>query len=79
MIGTSLAVQWLRLCTSTAGGTGSIPGQGTKIPHAMQCNQKKKKKVAMINMLRTLMEKSIQHARKKWIMFKQNMETVRMN
>ena len=33
----------------------------------------------MINMLRTLMEKSIQHARKKWIMFKQNMETVRMN
>ena len=78
MIGTSLAVQWLRLCTSTAGGTGSIPGQGNKIPHAMQCNQKKKK-VAMINMLRTLMEKSIQHARKKWIMFKQNMETLRMN
>ena len=78
MIGTSLAVQWLRLCTSTAGGTGSIPGQGTKIPHAMQCNQKKEKG-AMINMLRTLMEKSIQHARKKWIMFKQNMETVRMN
>ena len=31
---TSLAVQWLRLRTSTAGGTGSIPGQGTKIPHA---------------------------------------------
>ena len=24
-IGTSLAVQWLRLHTSTAGGTGSIP------------------------------------------------------
>ena len=78
MIGTSLAVQWLRLCTSTAGGTDSIPGQGNKIPHAMQCNQKKEK-VAMINMLRTLMEKSIQHARKKWIMFKQNMETLRMN
>ena len=29
---TSLAVQWLRLPTSTAGDTGSIPGQGTKIP-----------------------------------------------
>ena len=28
--GTSLAVQWLGLCASTAGGTGSIPGQGTK-------------------------------------------------
>ena len=25
---------WLRLCTSKAGGTGSIPGLGTKIPHA---------------------------------------------
>ena len=24
--GTSLAVQWLRLCASTAGGTGPIPG-----------------------------------------------------
>ena len=32
--GTSLAVQWLRLHASNAGGTGSIPGQGTKIPHA---------------------------------------------
>ena len=31
---TSLAVQWLRLCISTAGGMGSIPGGGTKIPHA---------------------------------------------
>ena len=28
---TSLAVQWLRLCASTAGGAGSIPGRGTKI------------------------------------------------
>ena len=28
----SLAVQWLGLRTSTAGGTGSIPGWGTKIP-----------------------------------------------
>ena len=34
-IGTSLAVQWLRLCTSTAGGSGSIPGWGTRIPHAV--------------------------------------------
>ena len=28
---TSLAVQWLRLCSPNAGGTGSISGQGTKI------------------------------------------------
>ena len=32
--GTSLVVQWLRLCPSTAGGMSSIPAQGTKIPHA---------------------------------------------
>ena len=29
-LGTSLVVQWLRLCTSNAGGPGSIPGQGTR-------------------------------------------------
>ena len=45
---TSPAVQWLGLCPSTARGTGSIPGQGTKIPHATwQCSQKKKKKVKL--------------------------------
>ena len=32
---TSLVVQGLKFCTSTAGGMGSIPNQGTKIPHAM--------------------------------------------
>ena len=40
---TALAVQWLRLHASTAGGAGWIPGQGTKIPHAAWCSQKKKK------------------------------------
>ena len=39
--GTSLAVQWLRLCAPNAGGTGSIPGRGTKIPHAAWCSQNK--------------------------------------
>ena len=29
-------VQWLRLRASTAGGTGSISGWATKIPHAQQ-------------------------------------------
>ena len=45
-------VQWLRLHTPTAGAAGSIPGQGTKILHAVQekknykkfKNLKKKKK-----------------------------------
>ena len=32
--GTSLVVQWLRLHTPKAGGTGLIPGRRTKIPHA---------------------------------------------
>ena len=42
--GTSLVVQWLRLCAPNAGGTGSIPGQGTKIPHATRHSPKEKKK-----------------------------------
>ena len=39
-LGTSLVVQWLRFHVSTAGGEGSIPGQGTKILHAIQCGPK---------------------------------------
>jgi len=31
--GPSLVVQWLRLSASTAGGVGSIPGWGNKIPY----------------------------------------------
>ena len=33
--GTSLVVQWLRLCTPKAGGLDSIPGQGTRF-HMLQ-------------------------------------------
>ena len=39
-----LGLSWVRLCTSTAGGVGLIPGRGTKIPHASQCGKKKKKR-----------------------------------
>ena len=35
-----MVVQWLRLCTSTAGGVGLIPGQGTKLLHAIRHGQK---------------------------------------
>ena len=38
---TSLAVQWLRLRASNAGGTGLISGWGTKIPHAMWYGHRK--------------------------------------
>ena len=34
----------LGVCGLTASGAGSIPGQGTKIPQAMQCDMAKKKK-----------------------------------
>ena len=33
-------VQWLRLQVSNEGGTGLIPGQGTKIPHVAPHSQK---------------------------------------
>ena len=42
--GTSLVVQWLRLHTSTSGGVGLIPEQGSMILHATQCGQTKIKK-----------------------------------
>ena len=50
--GTSLAVQWLRLCTSNALGAGSIPGQGTKIHMPWDKDKKnsmKPKKLVQIN------------------------------
>ena len=36
-------VQWLRICVSTAGGTGSIPGWGTKILACYMVQLKRKK------------------------------------
>ena len=38
LCGSSLAVQYLRLCAPTSVGAGSVPGRGTKIPHAA-CSQ----------------------------------------
>ena len=44
--------QRLRLYASNAGGMGSIPGQGVKIPHAVQRGQEiKKKKVSKLCVL----------------------------
>ena len=45
-IGGTSAVQWLGLSASTAGDTGSIPGQGTKIPQAACMAKKKKRTIA---------------------------------
>ena len=38
--GSFLAVQWFRLCASTAGGMGLVPDRGIKIPHATQPKNK---------------------------------------
>ena len=35
-VGTSLEIQWLKLHTSNAEGADLIPGQGIKIPRAVQ-------------------------------------------
>ena len=45
--GNSLAVQRLGCRASTAGGMGSIPGQGTNTPHAVWRGQKKKNPTQM--------------------------------
>ena len=54
---TSLAVQWLGPGAFTAMALGSVPGQGTKIPQATWCRQKRKK-------VKTLCLKSIHYEAK---------------
>ena len=55
ILGTSLAVQWLRLRAPNAGGVGLIPGRGTKIPHATLCGCKNKTKKEPILFLPSLL------------------------
>ena len=43
--GTSLVVEWLRLCAPNAGGMGLNPGLGTKIPPPTRCSQKKRRRL----------------------------------
>ena len=47
--GNSLVVQKLGLHVLTAEGSGSIPGQGTKIPQAVQLPQGKEREETPIN------------------------------
>ena len=58
-------VQWLRLCAPNAGGTGWIPGWGTKIPHAAWRSQRKKKKKNKIKTSTLYMLKNIKKKKKK--------------
>ena len=45
---TSLAVQWLRLCTCRAEGAGSIPDWRTKILHTLWLGPNPKKRVGLL-------------------------------
>ena len=45
----------LRLRSSNSGGVGSLSGQGTKIPHAVLWDLKKKKKILKKNDLNQLL------------------------
>ena len=55
--GTLVMVRWLRLCTSNAGGTGSIPGWGTRIPHGSAKKQKQNKNKKTHNFFTLKLEK----------------------
>ena len=63
-LGTSLVVQGLRLCASTARGMGSSPGWGTKILHAAWSSQKKKKKTFVVEV--TIKERRTDTATALW-------------
>ena len=58
-LGTSLVVQWLRLCAPTARSTGLIPDGGTKVLHALKCSQGEKKKEGKKEKMGTLMAQRI--------------------
>ena len=53
-------VQWLRLYASSAGGTGSILGEGTKIPRAKQWGQKKNPIIKIKNKINRVLTHSLQ-------------------
>ena len=42
--------QWLRLQASNAGGLGLIPGQGTKILHAVRFDKNRKSDIYITNL-----------------------------
>ena len=70
--GTFQAVQWFRHCASVAGGTGLTPDQGTKILHATQHGQKKKKKCQEEAVCLALSGPSIIKSPLKWLYFEKN-------
>ena len=49
--GTSLVVQGLNLCVSTAGGVSSMPSRGIKIPHTAWPKRKRANPVSVSNLM----------------------------
>ena len=59
-------VQWSWHHTSTAGGMGSIPGRGTKIPHVVGCSQKKERILWYVNLNSIFKKKTKQSPNQHW-------------
>ena len=59
---TPLAIQWLKLPAPNAGCAASIPGQWTKILHAMRCSQKFSS-VQLLGRVQLFTTPKLQHAR----------------
>ena len=72
-LGNSLAVQWLGLRTSTAGGMGSIPGGRTKMLEATWCGQKRKRKKGKMVKMVNFTSGIIYHNWKNKIILKRNL------
>ena len=52
-------VQWLRLCTSSVGGMGLIPGWGTKFPQAACMANNNNSKLIKNNLSRNFFKRII--------------------
>ena len=63
--GTSLAIQWLRHCTSEAGGVGLIPDPGAKISHAVSHGQIKINQLIQLKNKKEGVENIAKHSLKK--------------
>ena len=79
-IGTSLVVQWLRLCASTA--EAQWHSQGTKSPHAVWNRQKNSKKIKLdiypLLKHKTLMAESEEELKSLLMKVKEESEKVRL-
>ena len=67
--GNSLVIQWLGFCPLIAEDLGSVSGQGTKIPQATWCGQKRKEKKRHKRMVSTESSKGFKSQKEKSLAF----------